>query len=72
MAKVNNFAYEVTLNRPTIENMPIEDLRKLLAYHFSLRPYSFGSSREEALRNLEKDNIGISSNYFITLPREKK
>lgn len=67
------YEYEASLNKETIEHMPIEDLRKLIAYHFTRRPYAFGATRQEAIFNLKVQNIGIDiEGYFIVLPKDKR
>lgn len=71
MAKVDHYAFQVRLSRATIDAMPQSDLLKLIAYHFSILPYTFGSTYEEALDNLNKLNIGIPKGYFQILPRDK-
>lgn len=71
MAKADKYVYEVRLSRATIAVMPQSDLIKLIAYHFSILPYTFGRTYEEALDNLNKLNIGIPKGYFQILPRDK-
>lgn len=71
MAKADKFAYEVRLTQATINTMQTADLLKLITYHFSILPYTFGSTYEEALDNLNKLNIGIPKGYFHIVPKDK-